>query len=292
MTRPETDSPSSTPPLEVVLKPTSGWLDLDLAGLWQYRYLLQLLVWRDFASKYKQTILGPIWFILQPLMMTLVFTGLFGHVAKLSTDGLPPFLFYLGGLLAWNYFAANFQSNSATLVNHAGLFSKVYFPRLIVPLAALASNAFTFLVQATIFGCLFVTTKLAHPAAAFGGGWKALLLPLVLLHIAVLSFGVGLLLSSLTAKYRDLTHVAPLMIQLWMYATPVILPLSDFPARWRWAVVLNPMATAVESMRLILLGSGTVEPLHLAYSIGISLFLVATGLLAFSRVEKTFVDSV
>ena len=277
---------------ELVLRPDRGWGGLDLAGLWQYRDLLFLLVWRDFASKYKQTVLGPLWFIIQPLLMTLVFTVIFGKVAGLSTDGLPPVLFYLCGQLGWNYFAANFTSNAATLVQNAGLFSKVYFPRLIVPLSASISNLFAFAIQAVTFAVFYCYYKSVLPAGVFGASWSVVLLPLAIVQTAALSLGVSLIMSALTAKYRDLTHLTSLIVQVWMYATPVIMPLSEFPRKWQWLVVLNPMTSIVESFRLVLLGSGTVRPVHLVYSISCTVLMLAVGLAAFARVEKTFVDTV
>lgn len=279
-------------PFEITLRPDRRWLDLDLRSIWQYRDLLILLVWRDFVAKYKQTILGPLWFIIQPLTMTLVFTVIFGHVAGLSTDGLPPLLFYLCGQLGWNYFAQNFSANSATLVSNAGLFSKVYFPRLVVPLAALISNLFAFLIQAVTFGAFFIYFKFTPQAGSYGLTWHVVLVPLLVLHTAILSLGVGLLMSALTAKYRDLSHASTLLIQVWMYATPVIYPLSKVPPNWRWVAAVNPMTPIVESYRLLLLGTGTVEPLHVASSIVVTLALAVAGLLLFGRIEKTFVDIV
>ena len=281
-----------SPDYEIVLRPETSWLNLELRGMWHYRDLLLLLVWRDFSSKYKQTILGPLWFILQPLLMTLVFTVIFGRVAGLSTDGLPPLLFYLCGQLGWNYFAANFNSNSATLVNNAALFSKVYFPRLIVPLSALISNIFAFGIQFVTFVFFYLYFKGTMEPAAFSINWHVAFLPLLLLLTALLSLGIGLLMSAITAKYRDLMHISALIIQIWMYATPVIIPLSQFPKKWQWVIALNPMTAIVESYRFMLLGNGTVHPDHLIYSVAVTFLLLAAGLLAFGRVEKTFVDTV
>jgi lipopolysaccharide transport system permease protein len=279
-------------PFEIVLRPDTGWPSLELASIWRYRDLLALLVRRDFVSKYKQTILGPLWFIIQPLSMTLVFTVIFGRIAGLSTDGLPPVLFYLCGQLGWNYFAQNFSSNSATFVNNAGLFGKVYFPRLIVPLAALASNLFAFAIQAATFVCFYIYFKYGRGAGGFGMDWRVILLPLLVLQTAVLSLGVGLVMSALTAKYRDLTHLSALLIQVWMYSTPVIYPLSEFPVEWRWIAALNPMTPMVEGFRLLLLGVGTVEPLHVLCSMATTAIVTVAGLVLFSRIEKTFVDIV
>ena len=277
---------------EVTLRPNTSWFNLELKGIWQYRDLLSLLVWRDFVAKYKQTILGPLWFIIQPLMMSVVFTVVFGNVAKLSTDGLPKLLFYLCGQLGWNYFAQNFNANSATLVNNAGLFSKVYFPRLVVPLSTLVSNLLTFLIQTATFLAFFVYYKYFLHTTGFQMDWRVVFLPLLVLQSAALSLGIGLLMSALTAKYRDLVHLSPLMIQLWMYATPVIIPLSEFPEKWRWVVALNPMTSIVESFRLVLLGTGTVQPLGLVLSVVFTAVLLVGGVLIFGKVEKTFVDTV
>jgi lipopolysaccharide transport system permease protein len=279
-------------PFEVTLRPDTSWLRLELGSLWRYRDLLSLLVWRDFVSKYKQTILGPLWFVVQPLCMTLVFTVIFGAVARLSTDGLPPLLFYLCGQLGWNYFAQNLSSNSATFVNNSALFSKVYFPRLIVPLASLVTNLLAFGIQALTFVAFYVYFKYTRHFDGFGVSSGVVMLPLLVLQTAVLSLGVGLVLSALTAKYRDLTHLSPLLIQVWMYATPVIYPLSTFPMKWRWIAVVNPMTPIVESFRLVLLGTGTVEPRHVAASIAITVAVTIAGLLLFGRIERTFVDIV
>ena len=283
---------NETADFEITLRPNTSWLQLELKGIWHYRDLLSLLVWRDFVAKYKQTILGPLWFIVQPLMMSLVFCIIFGKVAQLSTDGLPPMLFYLCGQLGWNYFAQNFNSNSATLVNNAGLFSKVYFPRLVVPLAGLVSNLLTFAIQAATFLFFFIYFKFILHVGSFHMDWRAVFLPLLVLQSAALSLGLGLFMSALTAKYRDLVHLNPLLIQLWMYATPVIIPLSKFPEQYRWIVAINPMTSIVESFRLMLLGVGTVEPLYLACSVAFTVVILAAGLLLFGKVEKTFVDTV
>ncbi len=277
---------------EITLRPDSSWLRLELRAIWQYRDLLSLLVWRDFVAKYKQTILGPLWFIIQPLMMTLVFTVIFGRVAGLSTDGLPPVLFYLCGQLGWNYFAQNFSANAATLVNNAGLFSKVYFPRLVVPLSTLVSNLFAFGIQGLTFAAFYLYFKVVLKSEAFGFEWRAIFLPLLVVQTALLSLGVGLLMSALTAKYRDLAHITGLLIQVWMYATPVIYPLSTFPSKWQWVVALNPMTAVVESFRLLLLGTGTVDSVHLILSVGLTILCLMLGLLLFGKVEKTFVDTV
>src|SRR6516165_9952101 len=252
---------------EIVIRPTRGWLQLNLSEIWQYRDLLFLLVHRDFVAKYKQTILGPAWFILQPLLTTVVFSIIFGAIAKIPTDGLPPMLFYLAGLLGWNYFAQTFQSTSGTLVNNAGLFGKVYFPRLVVPLSAVISNFFAFALQLATLLTIWIYFKLFTGAGGlFGFSVGIVWLPLVVFHVAALSLGVGLWLSALTAKYRDFSFLSGFIIQIWMYATPVIYPLSQIPDKWRWIAVLNPMTMPVEAIKMMFLGQGTVAGAYVLLS--------------------------
>jgi lipopolysaccharide transport system permease protein len=278
---------------ELVIRPTRGWFRLNLAETWQYRDLLFILVHRDFVAKYKQTILGPAWFVLQPLLTTVVFSIIFGGIAKIPTDGLPPMLFYLAGLLGWNYFAQTFQSSSSTLVANAGLFGKVYFPRLVVPLSAVISNLFAFALQLAMLLAMWIYFKLFTSAGGlFGFSAGIVWLPLVLLQIAALSLGVGLWLSALTAKYRDFTFLSGFIIQLWMYATPVIYPLSQIPEKWRWIAVLNPMTMPVEAIRIMFLGQGTVVGAYVLLSLSITVLLLLSGILVFNKIEKTFVDTV
>lgn len=278
---------------EVVIKPTRGWFKLNLGDVWRYRDLLSLLVHRDFVAKYKQTVLGPLWFIIQPLLMTVVFTIIFGKVAKIPTDGLPPMLFYLCGLLGWNYFAQTFQAASGTLTGNASLFGKVYFPRLVVPLSAVISGFIAFAIQLATFLCFWAYFKMFTPAGAtMQPGWSLLWFPLVMVQIAMLSLGVGLWLTSLTAKYRDFTFITGFIVQLWMYATPVIYPFSRIPEGWRWLAAANPMAMPVESIKLMFLGQGVVEPGYLALSITMTIVLLLSGIVVFNKVEKTFVDTV
>jgi lipopolysaccharide transport system permease protein len=278
---------------ELVIRSTRGRFAMNLAEVWRYRDLLMLLVHRDFIAKYKQTILGPAWFVLQPLLMTIVFSVIFGEIAKIPTDGLPPILFYLAGLLGWNYFAQTFQSTSGTLVNNAGLFGKVYFPRLVVPFSAVISNFFAFALQLATLLVIWIYFKLFTGAGGlFGFSVGIVWLPLVLFHVAALSLGVGLWLSALTAKYRDFTFLSGFIVQIWMYATPVIYPLSQIPEKWRWFAVLNPMAMPVETIRFMFLGQGTIITAYLALSVGVTILLLFSGVLFFSKVEKTFIDTV
>lgn len=276
---------------EILIQPTRGWRFVSLRELCAYRDLLYLLVWRDFVTRYKQTILGPLWHIAQPLATTLIFTVVFSHVAELPTDGLPPTLFYLCGLLAWNYFAQTFNSTSATLVANAGLFGKVYFPRLIVPLASVASNVVSFLIQLLSFFCVLLIYRTSHPDVTVGPRWEAaILLPFVLLQLGAFSLGVGLWLAALTSKFRDFSVLSGFLIQLWMYLTPIILPLAKVPARWHVYVALNPVTMPVEIFRHLLLGSGWINPSLIIVSIIATAFTLLSGVLVFQRVEKTFVD--
>jgi lipopolysaccharide transport system permease protein len=278
---------------ELRIRPNRNWLCLDWRSLWQYRDLLLLLVRRDFVSRYKQTILGPAWFILQPLLMTATFSFVFGKVGRIPTDGVPPALFYLCGLLGWTYFSQNFQSISTTLIGNAALFKKVYFPRLVVPLASVLSNILAFLIQLATFLAFYAFYKnFTDTAQHFALRWEAIALPLIVLQIALFSLAVGLWLSALTAKYRDFQYLSSFLVQIWMYATPVIYPLSQVPQHWRWIVILNPMTMPVELTKCFLLGSGSSNPYYLAVSLVGTLVTLVSGLLLFQKVERTFVDTV
>jgi lipopolysaccharide transport system permease protein len=278
---------------EIRIRPNQGWLRIDLRAIWEFRDLLALLVRRDFVARYQQTVLGPAWAIVQPLVMTIVFTLVFGGFAGISTDGLPPILFYLCSLLTWNYHAQTLQLTAGTFTTNAELFGKVYFPRLIVPLSIALSNLIGFLIQAAMFGLFWCYYKFFTAAgASFGADARALLFPLLLLHAAAVSVGSGLLIASCTAKYRDLQHVLPLIVQVWLYLTPVIYPLSKVPARWQWAVALNPLAPLVEMTRYLLLGRGEVHAGQYVYSASISVLLLFVGVMIFQRTERTFIDTV
>jgi lipopolysaccharide transport system permease protein len=278
---------------EIVIRPHNGWFDLDLADIWRHRDLLVILVEREFISKYRQTILGPAWFVLQPLLMTLVFAVVFGGVAHIPTDGVPPILFYLAGLLGWNYFAQTFQATASTFITNAGLFGKVYFPRLVVPLSTVIANFLAFALQLATLSVVWAYFKFLTPAGpGFGLDATLIWFPAVILQLAALSLGAGLWLSALTTKYRDLGFLVPFLIQVWMFATPVIYPLSRVPQRWRWVASLNPMTVPTEAIKRMLLGAGDVTAPFVAISVGVTLALVVSGLVLFNRVEKTFIDTI
>jgi len=276
---------------ETIIEPNQSWLRVDWAQLWEYRDLLILLVHREFASKYKQTILGPAWFILQPLMTSLVMTIFFGRVAGLSTDGIPAVLFYLCNQLSWNYLQQNLSTGGAIFTNNASLFGKVYFPRLVVPISVVLSNLFACVLQIISFLLIYVAYLFLVPHTPHITPW-ALLSPLLFLLTGALSLGVCLWFSALTAKYRDLNQVLQLFVQLWMFASPVIYPLSKFPAKWRWVAEINPMTAILEGFRLCYFGKGTLTVESMVISVSITVFLLLTGMLLFQRTERTFIDTV
>ena len=273
-----------------VIRPRSGWFDVRIRAVWQYRDLILLFVWRDFVKVYKQTILGPLWYLLQPLLTTIVFTVIFGRVARISTDGLPHLLFYLSGTVVWSYFANCLTSTSDTFIANADIFGKVYFPRLTVPVSIVISNLIAFTLQFL----LFVSFWLYY---AFKGvtmpptGW-IVYTPLLVIHIAALGLGMGIIISAMTTKYRDLRFLTSFGVQLWMYATPIVYPLSVVPNQWKWLVAMNPMVPIVETFRHAFLGSGTVEPGQLGVSLLITLSLFLLGVMLFSRIEKSVMDTV
>jgi lipopolysaccharide transport system permease protein len=274
----------------LVIQPQRPWYDLRLGELWTYRDLVRLFVWRDFVSQYKQTILGPLWYLLQPLLTTVVFTVIFGGIAGLPTDGVPPFLFYMAGTVIWAYFAACLTKTSETFLSNAGLFGKVYFPRLAVPVSILISNLVSFGIQFGLFIAFVVAYNLlgypVKPNAAL------LLTPLLLLMMAGFGLGFGILISSLTTRYRDLRYLVTFGVQLWMYLTPVVYPVSSVPEALRPLILANPLTPIVETFRYAFLGSGTLNLLNLLYSFGFMLVILVLGMLLFHRVEATFMDTV
>lgn len=279
---------------DVIIRSHRSWLRLDLPELWEYRDLLVLLVWRDFVAKYRQTILGPAWFIIQPLTMTVIFTVIFGGVAKIPTDGVPPFLFYLCGMLAWSYFASTLNSTAHTFTANAHVFGKVYFPRLVVPFSVAISNLFAFAIQ----GCIFIGFWLYYRFGSEAGAsmvptWLGcFFVPLLIGVTALLALGIGLWFSSATVKYKDLGHALGLITQLWLYATPIIYPLSQVPEKWRWLIELNPMASVAEAYRFLLLGQGTVSGFGMAWTALVAVTVFLTGVMAFHKVERNFIDTV
>ena len=273
-----------------VIRPVSGWFDIHLDELWQYRDLVMLFVRRDFVSVYKQTILGPVWFLLQPIFTTVVFTIIFGRIAKIPTDGLPQPLFYMAGIVAWSYFAGCLNKTSNTFVGNSGIFGKVYFPRLTVPISNVISSLISFAIQFALFLCLL--GYYIASGASIRITPLVFFVPLLLLQMAALGLGFGIIVSSLTTKYRDLTQLVGFGVQLWMYATPVVYPISRIPQKWQWIVAMNPIAPVIEAFRYIFLGAGTVTAMQMGLSVGITLLVLFIGIVLFSRIEKSFMDTV
>jgi lipopolysaccharide transport system permease protein len=281
------------PPTEqwdLIIQPQRSLLDLRLGELWRYRDLVMLFVRRDFVSVYKQTILGPLWYLIQPLLTTITYTVIFGQIASLPTDGLPQFLFYMSGTVIWAYFADCLTKTSNTFVNNSQLFGKVYFPRMAVPVSILISNLITFAIQFVFF--LAFMGFFALRGAAIRPNAFILLTPLLVLMMAGLGLGFGIIVSSLTTKYRDLRFLVQFGVTLLQYATPVIYPISAVPARFQTLIKLNPMTPIVEAFRYAFLGAGTISLADLAYSFIFMLVIVALGAILFNRVEATFMDTV
>ncbi len=274
----------------LVIRPQRAWWDLRVGELWRYRDLIWLFVWRDFVAYYKQTILGPLWYIIQPVLTTVVFTIIFGNIAKLSTDGLPPFLFYMAGNIVWSYFSTCLVTTSNTFTANAGIFGKVYFPRLSMPVSVVISNLISFFIRLAIF-LLFIGYFILT-GADFHLTWWILSLPLLVVIMAMMGLGFGMIISSLTTKYRDLQQLVSFGVQLLMYATPVIYPLSSIEGSWRWLILANPMTPIVEVFRLAFFGVSAIDPVSLLYSAIFTVVVFLAGALIFNHVETTFMDTV
>ncbi len=276
---------------DLVIRPRGRWLDLHLDDLWRYRDLVMLFVRRDFVAQFKQTILGPAWFVIQPLLTTVVFTVVFGNIANLSTDRLPKVLFYLSGNVVWMYFSGVLNATSNTFVGNAHLFGKVYFPRLAVPLSITISNLLKFGLQVLFFFGFWVYFVATGHDIRFTSA--ALLFPLLVLIMAGQALGLGIIFSSMTTKYRDLRFLLDFGVRLAMYGTPVIFPLSSITGgRLRLVLLANPMTPIIEAFRLGFLGQGTLHWGWLGYSAGFALVSLLMGVMIFNRVERTFMDTV
>ncbi len=276
---------------DMVVEPKSSLLQLNLKEVWKYRDLLMLLVRRDFVAFYKQTILGPLWFFIQPLMTTAMYFLIFTKVAKLSTDDVPPLLFYLAGVTCWNYFSESLTKTADTFNANASIFGKVYFPRLVIPLSIVVSNLIRLFIQFLLFIGLWLyyltTTGKVHPQ------WDVLLLlPFLIILMAALALGLGIIFSSLTTKYRDLRFLLTFGIQLLMFATPVVYPLSLASAKYKWLIVANPFTAIIETFRYAFLGKGDFNWLYLGYSTVVTILVLFIGTVIFNKVEKNFMDTV
>ena len=273
------------------LEPKNGWFDIDLKDVWRYRDLIWLFTKRSFILIYKQTVLGPAWIILQPLMTTLIYTLVFGGIAGISTDGVPQVLFYMGGTAVWGFFAACLNKTAATFTGNANVFGKVYFPRLVMPVSNVLSAGINFFVQFAMFLVFWVYYLVTGQVSPNYMG--ILLLPVILVYLGLLGLGFGIIISSMTTKYRDLAMLVTFGVQLWMYITPVVYPASTLGNGGLFTLImLNPVSCAVEAFRWAFLGTGVMEPLFWGISAGVMAVVVTVGVIVFSRVEKTFMDTV
>lgn len=279
---------------DLVIKGHSSLFDLKFNDLWRYRDLLVMFVKRDFVSFYKQTVLGPLWFFIQPIFTTIVFTFVFGNLAGISTDGLPQQLFYLAGITSWNYFSDCLTKTSTVFRDNASIFGKVYFPRLIMPLSIVVSNLVRFGVQLLLMVCMMIYFYF-YPISgtSFHVTSSIILFPLLVVLMALLGLGLGLIITAMTTKYRDLTFLVTFGVQLLMYATTVIYPLSYAKEKGYGAIVeLNPMTGIIECFRYAFLGKGEFTIWTLGYSALTTLVILTLGIIIFNKTEKNFVDTI
>ncbi len=280
---------------DLIIKGRTSLFDLRFNDLWRYRDLLLMFVKRDFVSFYKQTILGPLWFFIQPVFTTIVFTFVFGKLAGISTDGLPQFLFFLSGITAWNYFADCLNKTSTVFRDNANIFGKVYFPRLIMPLSIVVSNLVRFGVQLSLLVVMMIYFWLNPGDGTFEVTTAVFLLPLLVVLMALLGLGIGLIITAMTTKYRDLTFLVTFGVQLLMYGTTVIYPLSEAQKKYpdhAWLIELNPMTGIIEAFRYALLGKGEFTAASIGYSALCTVVLLFAGILIFNKTEKNFVDTI
>lgn len=273
-----------------IIKPKTGWFDINLKELIQYKDLISMFVKRDFKTMYKQTILGPLWIIINPLLTTLMFTVVFGNIANIPTDGVPQLVFYMLGTTVWTYFSTCLTKTSTTFTGNAAIFGKVYFPRLVTPISTVISGLINFSVQFIMFLGFMIYFKVI--GAPIQHNLYILITPLLLLQLAALALGFGIIISSLTTKYRDLAVLVTFGVQLWMYATPVVYPASQISGNLKTLMMLNPVSPIVESFRYAFLGSGSIPWNYLGISVVTTLVVLFVGVVLFSRVEKTFMDTV
>lgn len=274
----------------MVIKPKTSWFDIDLRELWQYRDLIRLFVRRNYTATYKQTILGPLWFVINPLITVITFTIVFGNIANIPTDGVPKFLFYMAGNTLWAYFSSCLTSTATTFTSNAAIFGKVYFPRMTIPLSTVIFGLLSFVIQIAIFLGFIIYYILIGSVVL--PNLYILLVPFLILEIALLGLGFGIIISSLTTKYRDLSILVSFSVQLWMFATPIVYPASQLSDHLKTLVMLNPMSPIVETFRYAFLGSGSIDFKFLLISLIVTMIVICIGVILFSKVEKTFMDTV
>lgn len=274
-----------------VIKPMSSLLQLNLKDIWHYRDLMMMYVKRNIVTVYKQTILGPLWLVVQPVLTTIMFMFVFGNLAGLSTDGVPGALFYFAGLILWNYFSQCLTGTSGVFIANQNVFGKVYFPRIVVPLATTISNLIQFLIQFAVFVVLYLYYYVTMDVPIVPNVY-VVLLPLLVLLCAGLSLGFGIVFSSMTTKYRDLVFLLQFGVQLWMYATPIIYPLNSIPTDKQWIFLLNPVTPIIETFKFGAFGIGVFSWGALVYSFVFMILLLFFGIILFNRIEKSFMDTV
>lgn len=273
-----------------IITPKRRWLDLNLKEYWRYKDLYITYVRRDFIAAYKQTILGPFWHILQPLLTMIIYIFIFGDLAGISTEGLPKPLFYFSGIMLWNYFCSSFSCTAGVLVSNSGLFSKVYFPRLIIPLSNVTSNVFKLFIQLGIFFIIYLYFYIN--GASISLNWAFGLSPILLFMIALMSFSWGLIFSSITYKYRDLRELVNFGLQLFMFITPVVYPINAIPDKFKILIELNPLSAIFETFRYGAMGAGEIQWWNLVYSFFFAIISLILSILIFNRVEKKFIDTI
>lgn len=276
---------------DIIILPKRNLLSINFKDIWKYRDLLIMFVKRDFVTIYKQTILGPLWFFIQPIFTALIYTFIFGKMAGISTDGLPKILFYMSGTIFWNYFADCFNKTATVFRDNQNIFGKVYFPRLITPLSIIISSLLKLAIQLLLFIAI-LTYYFSFTDLHLTLQLEILLFPLLIILMGALALGFGLIITSLTTKYRDLVFLLQFGVQLLMYATPVIYPLSSIPENYKWLIVLNPMTSIIETFRYGILGVGSFSWIYLGYTLAFSIVILMIGIIIYNKTEKDFMDTI
>lgn len=275
---------------KIIIGPRSGWFDVNIGELISYRDLIRMFIKRNFSSQYKQTILGPLWFIINPILTTLMFTIVFGGIAKISTDSVPQFAFYMAGNTIWSYFALCLTSTSNTFTSNSAIFGKVYFPRLTMPIATVIFSGISFLVQLALL--TIIITYYVTIGENINPNINLLWLPIWAIQLACLGLGFGIIISSLTTKYRDLSILVTFGVQLWMYLSPVVYPTSSLSGLYKTIILINPVSPIISNFRYACLGCGEMEWSYWIISLAFTAIILIAGIILFSRVEKTFMDTV
>jgi len=273
---------------DLIIKPKRGLLEIPIREIIRYRDLIFLFVKRDFTTQYKQTILGPLWFILNPFFTTFIYTFIFGRLANIGTDGIPHTLFYFSGTILWNFFSNCFNESCNVFINNAGIFGKVYFPRLVVPINFVLSHCIKSFIQLLMLVILFIYFVVT--GASVHALWLMILFPFIFIWLAAIAVGTGIIFSSITTKYRDLRNIVGFALNLGMYATPVVYPISEIPERFRWIAYVNPVSAPIELFRKWFFGVSSVDTRMILASLGFTVLLVFTGLVLFNQNEQNFID--